>query len=152
MNESPETGGDPKVHRLLAESNIEESPELLEGLRLLRSFCALPAPEPTGELATLLKTANPPRQWTQTHRGLILSFALAGAMAAGTTGVAASNALRLTCESFTGGATEPAQPKQEDSGETAPLPPASSDAQAPSPEAALSPEPAPSPAAGGRHP
>lgn len=101
MNESPETDDDRSIRGLLAESGTRESPELLEGLRVLRSFRALPPPEPTGELAALLaKPAAQPRQRSQRHRGLILSFALAGAMAAGTTGVAANNDLRLATEAF----------------------------------------------------
>lgn len=108
MNESPETNEDVNIRRLLAESEIEESPELLDGLRRLRFFRAAPAPEPTGELAALLtEPAVPPRQRQQRHRGLILSFALAGAMAAGTTGVAASNALYLSSESLFDGTEEP---------------------------------------------
>ena len=56
MNESPETNDDRRIRGLLAESGTGETPELLEGLRLLRSFRAIPPPEPTGELAGLLTT------------------------------------------------------------------------------------------------
>ncbi|WP_461169849.1 hypothetical protein [Arthrobacter sp. Z1-15] len=101
MNELPEPDNDLGIRHLLAESGTGESPELLEGLRRLRSFRSAPAPKPTGELAALLaETPAPPPQRPPRHRGLILSFALAGAMAAGTTGVAANNDLRLATDTF----------------------------------------------------
>lgn len=112
MNESPETDDDLSIRRLLAESGTGESPALLEGLRLLRSFRALPAPAPTGELAAMLTETSSPRRRPQRHRGLMLSFALAGAMGAGTTGVAANNDLRLATESFCTGVIEQVLPLQ----------------------------------------
>lgn len=146
MNESPDTDDDRSIRRLLEESGTGESPELLEGLRLLRSFRALPAPAPTGDLAAML-TEPPaqPRRRSQRHRGLILSFALAGAMGAGTTGVAANNDLRLATESFCADVIEQVLP-QDASWEPAPpadVPPveplsaggSSPEGEAPPPEA-----------------
>ena len=155
MNKSPETDDDGSIRRLLIESGTAESPELLEGLRLLRSFRALPAPAPTGKLAAML--AEPPaqpRRRSQRHRGLILSFALAGAMAAGTTGVAANNDLRLATESFCadvmgqvlGDSGEPEPPAVEPSVEpsvepmSAGAPPAEEETPAMAGEAAAVPE------------
>ncbi|MCC3266301.1 hypothetical protein MUG94_00880 [Arthrobacter gengyunqii] len=119
MNELPEHD-DVMIRRLLKESGVDESPELLEGLRRLRSFTATPAPVPVGELAELLSetaqdlSKRPPHR----HRGLILSFTLAAAMAAGATGVAASTAtgLRLTSESPAPAEVREAAPVQEDNG------------------------------------
>jgi hypothetical protein len=151
MNKSPETDDDGSIRRLLIESGTAESPELLEGLRQLRSFRALPAPAPTGKLAAML--AEPPaqpRRRSQRHRGLILSFALAGAMAAGTTGVAANNDLRLATESFCadvmgqvlGDSGEPEPPAVEPSVEpmSAGAPPAEEETPAMANEAAAVPE------------
>ena len=62
MNKLPEPD-DAMIRRLLNESGVDESPELLEGLRRLRSFTGAPAPVPTGELAELLsETVKPLHQ------------------------------------------------------------------------------------------
>ncbi|MET4060673.1 hypothetical protein ABIB35_002224 [Arthrobacter sp. UYP6] len=98
MNESPDQD-DAVIRRLLKESEIDETPELLEGLRQLRSFTGSPAVVPTGELAALLADTVRPRSRSPRHRGLILSFTLAAAMGAGASGVAASSDLRVTSES-----------------------------------------------------
>lgn len=102
MNRLPEHD-DIKIRRLLDESGVDESPELLAGLQRLRSYTGDPAPVPTGELADMLSEAAKPVHKRPQHRnrGLILSFTLAAAMAAGATGVAANTGtgLRLTGES-----------------------------------------------------
>ncbi|WP_104053624.1 MULTISPECIES: hypothetical protein [unclassified Arthrobacter] len=102
MNESPEQD-DIMIRRLLTESGVEESPELLEGLRRLRFYSAASAPIPTGELGQLLaeRPEPAPKRPHRRNRGLILSFTLAAAMAAGATGVAANTGtgLRLTASS-----------------------------------------------------
>lgn len=80
------------VRRLLAECGIEESPELLSTLLRLREIGRGTPPDPSPELAeqfgaqVLPLNPRPPRR-----RGFLLSAALIGAMAAGTSGVAASN-------------------------------------------------------------
>lgn len=136
MNELPEPDDDGSIRHLLVESGTGESPELLEGLRRLRSFRAAPAPDPTGELAALFaETGVPSRQRPQRHRGLILSFALAGAMGAGTTGVAANSDLRLATEPFCADLIEQVYP---------PVPPAGTVAEGAGPaetDPALSPQP-----------
>lgn len=152
MNELPERD-DAMIRRLLKESGVDESPELLDGLRKLRSFSGAAAPAPTGELAELLSESardrsKPPRR----HRGLILSFTLAAAMAAGASGVAASTItdLRLASESVTHAEMRDASPVEEDSGqetdadsESGPAAPVSpSTAEAVDPEA-VSPEATP---------
>ena len=119
MNELPEHD-DVMIRRLLKESGVDESPELLEGLRRLRSFTATPAPVPTGELAELLsETAQDlSKRSPRRNRGFILSFTLAAAMAAGATGVAASTGtdLRLTSGSPAPAEVREAAPVQEDNG------------------------------------
>lgn len=147
MNELPERD-DAMIRRLLKESGIDESPELLDGLRKLRSFTGAAAPAPTGELAELLsESARDRSKQPRRHRGLILSFTLAAAMAAGASGVAASTitGLRLTTESVTPAEVRDASPVEEDSGQETdadsdpgPAAPASpSTAEAVSPEAAF---------------
>ncbi|MDN3481299.1 hypothetical protein QMA10_05095 [Arthrobacter sp. APC 3897] len=119
MNELPERD-DAVIRRLLEESGVDETPELLDGLRKLRSFTGTAAPVPTGELAELLSEPAPDRsKQPRRHRGLILSFTLAAAMAAGASGVAASTItdLRLTSESVTPAEVRDASPVQEDSGQ-----------------------------------
>lgn len=102
MNKSPDQD-DIMIRRLLTESGVEESPELLEGLRQLRFYSGASAPVPTGELGQLLSEGPEPapKRPQRRHRGLILSFTLAAAMAAGATGVAANTGtgLRLTASS-----------------------------------------------------
>ena len=67
MNESPDQD-DAVIRRLLKESEIDETPELLEGLRQLRSFTGSPAVVPTGELAVLLAETVRPRPRSSRHR------------------------------------------------------------------------------------
>ena len=100
LPESENELDDLAVRRLLSQSEVEESPELLEGLRRLRSFRAAPAPEPSGRLAALLQGSVTPLPKSSRRRGIALSFALAGAMAAGASGVAASDEVLRTCESI----------------------------------------------------
>ncbi|MCC3274219.1 hypothetical protein MUK71_00930 [Arthrobacter zhangbolii] len=79
------------VRGLLAEAGIEESPELVAALLALRSESHGKAPETTGELGGLLAgTPVPLARKSKRTRGIILSAALVGAMAAGATGVAAN--------------------------------------------------------------
>ncbi|MBP3035845.1 hypothetical protein J2M53_06190 [Arthrobacter sp. zg-ZUI100] len=100
LPESENEADDLAVRRLLSQSEVEESPELLEGLRRLRSFRAAPAPEPSGRLAALLQGSVTPAPKSSRGRGIVLSFAVAGAMAAGVSGVAASDEVLRTCESI----------------------------------------------------
>ncbi|MCC3296121.1 hypothetical protein LJ756_15985 [Arthrobacter sp. zg-Y411] len=79
------------VRGLLAEAGIEESPELVAALLALRRESHGKAPETTGELGGLLAgTPVPLARKSKRTRGIILSAALVGAMAAGATGVAAN--------------------------------------------------------------
>lgn len=79
------------VRGLLAEAGVEETPELVEALLALRSESSREAPEPTGPLGALLAgTPVPLTRKSKRSRGIILSAALLGTMAAGATGVAAN--------------------------------------------------------------
>lgn len=89
MNEHPDAQDRLQVRGLLAETGIDESPELLAGLLALRAEGRGSAPEPTGKLAALLDGTPVPLK-SKRRRGIILSTALVGAMAAGATGVAAN--------------------------------------------------------------
>ncbi len=91
MNEHPDAQDKLHVRGLLAETGVEESPELMEALLALRGQARAEAPEPTGKLAALLDgTPVPLASKSKRGRGIILSAALLGAMAAGATGVAAN--------------------------------------------------------------
>ena len=86
------------LRRLLAESGVDPSPELLEALHRLQDAGTGQAPEPQGELAELLdrrtrlRSVDGPKGSRQgsPRRGFLLTAALIGAMAAGTSGVAAT--------------------------------------------------------------
>ena len=91
MNEHPDAQDKLHVRGLLAETGVEESPELMEALLALRGQARAEAPEPSGKLAALLDgTPVPLASKSKRGRGIILSAALLGAMAAGATGVAAN--------------------------------------------------------------
>lgn len=135
MDKLPETPDDPNIRRLLAESAVEESPELLEGLRRLRSFRGSSAPEPTGELAALLQEPVLPPARRSRGRVIVLGFALAGAMAAGASGVAANDDLRLTCDSLLSGETEQVQSEPGEGAQSGSLPAESPETPEPTPEA-----------------
>ena len=99
------------LRRLPDESGVEASPQLMDLLHRLKNTAAKPAPEPWGELAALLAKpgrrrtvdgaaadagqeppateAGPAKPRRVQRRGFLLSAALIGAMAAGTSGVAA---------------------------------------------------------------
>lgn len=79
------------VRGLLTEAGVEESPELVAALLALRSQAHTAAPEPAGKLGGLLAgTPVPLVRKSKRTRGIILSAALVGAMAAGAGGVAAN--------------------------------------------------------------
>ncbi|MCC9205524.1 hypothetical protein [Arthrobacter sp. zg-Y769] len=140
------------VRGLLAESGVEETPELVEELLALRSESRAPAPEPVGELAALLAgTPVPLRPRARGGRGIILGAALIGAMAVGAGGVAAypdflvradpAPEVTFTPEAPTLDRAEPAGPK-----ETAePVLPAAVTAPEPAPVVEAVPVPAPAP-------
>ena len=91
MNEHPDAQDKLHVRGLLAETGVAESPELMEALLALRGQARAEAPEPSGRLAALLDgTPVPLASKSKRGRGIILSAALLGAMAAGATGVAAN--------------------------------------------------------------
>lgn len=91
MNEHPDAQDRLHVRGLLAETGVEESPELMEALLALRGQARAEAPEPTGKLAALLDgTPVPLASKPKRGRGIVLSAALLAAMAAGATGVAAN--------------------------------------------------------------
>ncbi|MDK1326059.1 hypothetical protein [Arthrobacter sp. zg-Y1143] len=89
MSEHPDDQDARYIRGLLTEAGVEESPELLAGLLSLRAQAHTAAPEPSGKLAALLDGAPVPLK-SKHRRGIILSTALIGAMAAGATGVAAT--------------------------------------------------------------
>lgn len=89
MSEHPDEGNTLQLRSLLAETGVEESPELLAALLALRAQANTAAPEPSGKLAELLAGTPVPLK-SKRRRGIILGTALIGAMAAGATGVAAT--------------------------------------------------------------
>lgn len=136
------------IRRLLAESGIEETPELSDALTHLRAEARRPAPVPSPELAAFFTPGVTPLRKSR-RRGYLLGGAIIAAMAAGTTGVAASNGgLWVTAEDAHD-APAPAQFEQVPAPAPVPVPePAETDPAALPP--VLPPEPAeqvPEPAA-----
>lgn len=92
MSRPPEAQDRLYVRGLLAESEVDESPELVAALLSLRSTGQAAAPDPTGKLADLLAgTPVPLARKPRRGRGMVLGVALIGAMAAGAGGVAANS-------------------------------------------------------------
>ena len=109
------------IRRLLAESGIEETPELSDALTHLRAEARRPAPVPSPELAAFLTPGVTPLRKSR-RRGYLLGGAIIAAMAAGTTGVAASNGgLWVTAEDVHD-APAPAQFEQVPAPAPAPVP------------------------------
>jgi len=87
------------IRRLLAESGVEETPEISDALTGLRSEARRPAPEPSPELEAFFTPGVTPIRRISRRRGYMLGGAIIAAMAAGTTGVAAtSGELWVTAE------------------------------------------------------
>ncbi|MBF4994750.1 hypothetical protein ITX31_11595 [Arthrobacter gandavensis] len=100
INSTSSNPGDAEaVRRLLAESGAEDARELGDALLRLRSEARAPAPEPSPELAAFFTRGVTPLKKISRRRGYLLGGAIIAAMAAGTTGVAASNGgLWITAE------------------------------------------------------
>lgn len=79
------------VRHLLAESGVEATQELTDALLRLRETGGEPAPVPCAELEALFTAGVTPLRKSTRRRGFLLGGAVIAAMAAGTTGVAATN-------------------------------------------------------------
>lgn len=79
------------IRRLLAESAVAETPELSDALADLRAEGGASAPAPNPELEAFFTAGVAPLRKPSRRRGYLLGGAIIAAMAAGTTGVAATN-------------------------------------------------------------
>lgn len=79
------------IRHLLAESGVEASQELTDALLRLRKAGGEPAPAPCAELEALFTAGVTPLRKSTRRRGFLLGGAVIAAMAAGTTGVAATS-------------------------------------------------------------
>ena len=79
------------IRRLLAESGVEETSALSGALADLRAQVPASAPEPSPGLEALFTAGVTPLRKRSRGRGYLLGGAIIAAMAAGTTGVAATN-------------------------------------------------------------
>ena len=87
------------IRRLLMESGVGETRELSDALLDLRAEARMPAPEPSPELEAFFTPGVTPLKKISRRRGYMLGGAIIAAMAAGTTGVAATNGgLWITAE------------------------------------------------------
>lgn len=78
------------IRHLLAESEVEATQELTDALLRLRKTAGQPAPAPCAELEALFTAEVRPLRKSTRRRGFLLGGAVIAAMAAGTTGVAAT--------------------------------------------------------------
>ncbi|MER2133785.1 MAG: hypothetical protein ABS910_03810 [Arthrobacter sp.] len=98
-SKSSELGDAEAIRRLLAESGVEETPEISGTLVDLRAEARTPPPAPNAELEALFTAGVTPLRKPSRRRGYLLGGAIIAAMAAGTTGVAAANGgLWITAE------------------------------------------------------
>lgn len=95
----PNPSDEEAVRRLLEETGVEPTAELNEVLLSLREAGKEPAPAAGPELEALLSAGVSPLRKPSRRRGFLFGGAVLAAMAAGTTGVAAtSQAFRVTAE------------------------------------------------------
>ena len=152
MSEHPDAQDKLYIRGLLAEADIEETPELVEQLHALRRQSRVPAPEPVGELAALFAgNPVPLRTRSPRGRGIILGAALIGAMAVGAGGVAANPDFLVRADPTPEVTFAPDAPTLERAGpaspETAtePVAPAAVPVPGPAPIGEVVPAPAPAP-------
>ncbi|MBD7995037.1 hypothetical protein H9639_06985 [Arthrobacter sp. Sa2CUA1] len=128
------------IRCLLAESGVEATQELEETLRRIRESGREPAPAPCAELEALFSPGVTPLRKSTRRRGFLLGGAVVAAMAAGTTGVAAtSQDFWITAEA----SYEPAPFTYEEVPAPTPEPPLES-AAVPAADPAAAADPAPS--------